>query len=114
MFKLYETQSPAQQLDLAVRVKTPSQLARTFAAYLLDLVRENLRLLAELARCYEVGLVGAPAEERVVRCPGDIAAYLGAELADLAQEQLRVVLLDTKNRVAGVQLVYQGGINATA
>jgi DNA repair protein RadC len=34
-------------------------------------------------------------------------------MADLAQEQVRVVLVDTKHRVVGVQLVYQGGVNAT-
>ncbi len=33
MFKLYETLAPARQLELAVRAKTPTQLAQTFAAY---------------------------------------------------------------------------------
>jgi hypothetical protein len=33
MFKLYETLAPARQLELAVRAKTPIQLAQTFAAY---------------------------------------------------------------------------------
>ena len=84
------------------------------AAALLHLVRENLRLLAELVARYEVGRLEAPVDQRSVRGPADVAAYLGAELADLAQEQLRVVLLDTKNHVLGTQLVYQGGINATA
>ena len=84
------------------------------AAELLHLVRENLRLLAGLVARYELGHLGASAGEHVVRSPADVAAYLGPELVDLAQEQLRVVLLDTKNRVVGTQLVYQGGINATA
>lgn len=84
------------------------------AAALLHLVRENLRLLAELVTRYEVGRLEAPAEDRSVRCPADVAAYLGAELSDLAQEQLRVLLLDTKNRIVGTQLVYQGGLNTTA
>jgi DNA repair protein RadC len=83
------------------------------AAALLHLVRENLRLLAELVARYEIGTLAAPAEERVIRSPADVAAYLGSELADLPQEQLRVVLLDTKNHILGVQLVYQGGLNAT-
>jgi DNA repair protein RadC len=42
-----------------------------------------------------------------------VVDFLGAELADLAQEQLWVVLLDTKNRILGTQLIYQGGLNAT-
>ncbi len=84
------------------------------AAELLHLVRQNLRLLAELVDRYEVGRLGVGASDQVLRSPADVAAYLGAELADLAQEQLRAVLLDTKNHVVGIQLVYQGGLNATA
>jgi DNA repair protein RadC len=84
------------------------------AGAILHLVRENLRLLAELVTRYEVGHVDLSADERTIRGPADLAAYLGAELGDLAQEQLRVVLLDTRNHVIGSQLVYQGGINATA
>lgn len=83
------------------------------AAVVLHLVRENLRLLAELATRYEIGRLAVTADEPSVRSPADLAAYLGPELADLAQEQLRVVLLDTKNRVLGSSLIYQGGLNAT-
>lgn len=83
------------------------------AAELLHLVRENLRLLAELVTRYEVGRIDVSADERSIRSPSDLAEYLGSELADLAQEQLRVVLLDTKNHVLGTSLVYQGGLNAT-
>jgi len=79
---------------------------------LIDLVRENLRLLAELVQRYEVGRQDAVAERKIVRQPADVVAHLGAEMADLAQEQLRVMLLDTKNRLLGSQLVYQGGLNS--
>lgn len=83
------------------------------AAALLHLVRENLRLLGELVARYEVGRLETSPDGLQVRGPADLVAYLGPELAGLAQEQLRVVLLDTKNRVLGVSLVYQGGLNAT-
>ncbi len=83
------------------------------AAALIHLVRENLRLLADLARRYEVPGLDAAVHGPSLRRPADVAAYLGAEMADLAQEQLRVVLLDTKNAVLGTALVYQGGLNAT-
>ena len=79
----------------------------------LHLVRENLRLLAALARRHEVGYLAPAPDRRNVRHPDDIAAYLGAEMAGLDQEQLRVVLLDTRNDVLGIHLVYQGGLNAT-
>jgi DNA repair protein RadC len=65
------------------------------AASLLHLVRENLRLLASLAGRYEVSGLTATTERPTVRNPADVAAYLGTELSDLAQEQLRVVLLST-------------------
>src|SRR5438067_582133 len=51
------------------------------AAALLHLVRENLRLLADLATRYEVARLQSPAAGRTIRNPADAAAYLGAELA---------------------------------
>ncbi len=83
------------------------------AAAILHLVRENLRLLAEMVSRYEVGRLESSANGRAIRKPADLAEYLGAEMADLAQEQLRVVILDTKNHILGCSLVYQGGLNAT-
>lgn len=83
------------------------------AAAILHLVRENLRLLAEMVSRYEVGRLEAAANGHTIRKPTDLAEYLGAEMADLAQEQLRVVILDTKNHILGSSLVYQGGLNAT-
>lgn len=79
---------------------------------ILHLARENLRLLVALAGRFEVELLEVAPDGRVVRCPADVADYLGPEMAGLAQEQLRAVLLDGKNRILGVQLIYQGGHNA--
>jgi DNA repair protein RadC len=81
-------------------------------ARLTHLVRENLALLAELVQRYEVARETDCGERLQVRKPADVAAYLGPEMADLAQEQLRVLLLDIKNRLIGATLVYQGGANA--
>jgi DNA repair protein RadC len=78
----------------------------------IDLMRQSLHLLAELVYRYEVTRGDDSSEGRIVRKPADVIGYLGPELSDLAQEQLRVVLLDTKNRVLGATLVYQGGLNA--
>jgi DNA repair protein RadC len=86
-------------------------------AALLHLMRENLRLMAQLATTYEVqGLEPAlPGQAAVaLRGPDQVAEYLGPELRVLAQEQLRAVLLDTKLHVLGTPLIYQGGLNATA
>src|SRR5947209_5232982 len=78
----------------------------------IDLARRNLRLLSCLVLRYEVDRGEIVTEERIVRGPADVVDYLGAELADLAQEQLRTILLDTKNRVLGTSLVYHGGLNS--
>jgi DNA repair protein RadC len=84
------------------------------AAAIIHLVRENLRVLRELVQRYEVPWLDAAGEQLTVRAPADVAAYLGPEMGQLAQEQLRVVLLDTKNHVLASVLVYQGGINSIA
>ena len=77
-------------------------------------LRENGRLLATLAgRCEAVGLT-PPISSATFRRPADIAAYLGPEMAHLPQEQLRVVLLDRRNRLIDAPLVYQGGQTETA
>jgi DNA repair protein RadC len=50
-----------------------------------------------------------PAEERVcLRSPTDVAALLMAEMSHLVQEQLRVLLLDTRLRLIRQVLSYQG------
>lgn len=85
------------------------------AAAVLHLVRENLRLLADLAGRYEVGTFDPPvgaAIERVITSPASAVAYLAPELEALAQEQVRALLLDVKHRVLGTALVCQGTHNA--
>ncbi len=54
-----------------------------------------------------------PEERFQIRSPADVASLLQFEMGALEQEQLRVVLLDTKNRVLGVRTVYVGSANAT-
>jgi DNA repair protein RadC len=82
------------------------------AAAILHLVRENLGVLRELALRYEIPWLDGVTRGPQLSSPEAVASYVGPEMADLAQEQLRVVLLDNKNRVVAAQLVYQGGINA--
>jgi DNA repair protein RadC len=51
-------------------------------------------------------------EERPpVGSPEDVVNLLGIEMAALEQEQLRVVLLDTKHRILGTRTVFQGSVN---
>src|SRR5215212_5244584 len=53
----------------------------------------------------------SPEERPPVGSPEDIANLLQIEMAALEQEQLRVVLLDTKHRILGTCTVYQGSVN---
>ena len=82
------------------------------AAALAHLLRENLRLAADFATRYEVGRTSIAPDRRAIGSPADAAAYLRVEMEDLAQEQLRALLLDTKNQVLGVVLIYQGSLSA--
>ncbi len=79
-------------------------------AAVLELVRENLRLLSDLRSSYRSAGRGGP-NGRQVRCPQDVADLLSPEMEALPQEQLRVILLDTRNRVLDVVMVYQGSVN---
>lgn len=51
------------------------------------------------------------ADKPQVRGPGDVANLLMVEMMMMDHEELRVVLLDTKNNVIGVTLVYSGSVN---
>lgn len=94
----------------------PGTKAKTETAVLLDALRTNLSLLGELAVRYEVSLrpPRTDAHTPAISCPADVHALVGAEMAALAQEQLRVLLLDARNRVVGVRVIYQGTANSSA
>jgi DNA repair protein RadC len=49
-----------------------------------------------------------------VHSPRDVFHLVGSEMTRLDQEHLRVVLLNTKNRVLGVREVYRGTLNSSA
>jgi len=71
---------------------------------------------AQLKASLEIGrrlLAEDPVQRQVVHTPSDIADPLLLEMGHLEQEQVRVVLLDTKNRVLGMPTVYQGSLNTS-
>ena len=80
----------------------------------LDALRSNLNLLGELAMRYEVSTrPEGPEAPPSIGCPKDVYDLLGPEMSRLAQEQLRVLLLDTRNNVLGQRVVYQGNVNSS-
>ena len=79
---------------------------------LLDALRSNLRLLHELTMRYGVEIQPACAEDDrpTIVCPDDVRQLLAPEMAGLAQEQVRVLLLDSRNHVVGQRVIYQGNV----
>ncbi len=53
-----------------------------------------------------------PQERPYVRAPQDVHLLLGAEMAMLDQEHLRVILLSTRNQVMAVSEVYIGNVSS--
>ena len=80
----------------------------------LEALRSNLTLLGELAARYQVALQPERSAERPqINCPQDVHALLGPEMGPLAQEQLRVLLLNTRNQVMGQRVIYIGNVNSS-
>ena len=48
----------------------------------------------------------------VISSAQDVHNLLAPEMSTLAQEQLRVLLLDTRNNVMGQRVIYQGNVSA--
>lgn len=69
---------------------------------------------AQLKAALELGrrILSTDGQERfVVRSPEDVSNLVSAEMSLLDQEELRVVLLDSKNRVQSVAHLYKGSVN---
>ena len=81
---------------------------------LLEALRSNLDLLGELAARYQVPTRReTPRDLPSIGSPEDVYFLLGPEMAPLAQEQLRVLLLNTRNQVVGQRVVYQGNVSSS-
>jgi DNA repair protein RadC len=66
-------------------------------------VRALLDTLAALLR---------PTPREQIKSPADVAALLMVEMSHLDQEELRVLNLDTKNRIQSITTVYRGSVNS--
>ena len=71
---------------------------------------------AQLVAAFELGrrlLADWPAGRWTIRGPADVAERLILQMGRLEREELRVVLLDTKNHVLRVATVYQGNVSSS-
>ncbi|HSO27236.1 MAG TPA: DNA repair protein RadC, partial [Anaerolineales bacterium] len=71
---------------------------------------------AQIKAAIELGRrlnAAAPEERPVIHSPADAAELVRYEMSALEQEHLRVILLDTRNRVRAIKDVYQGSLNSS-
>jgi DNA repair protein RadC len=91
-------------------------LARASAPELISEKGLGPAKVAQLKAALELGrrmLIESPGERPQVRSPADAANLVMSEMGILEQEHLRVMLLDTKNRVLETKTVYQGSLNTS-
>ena len=104
----------AKQEEMPPTIPEPAAPATPEGQAVLEALRSNLSLLGELAARYQVAFQPQrPADMPSINCPQDVHNLLGPEMSVLAQEQLRVLLLDTRNHVLGQRVVYQGNVNSS-
>ena len=81
----------------AIRGVGPARAARIKAAF-------------ELGRLVVIASLG---ERPTIHSPADAASLVQYEMSTLEQEELRVILLDTRNRVIDAVTVYKGSLNSS-
>jgi hypothetical protein len=54
-----------------------------------------------------------PVPHEQIKSPADVVALLMVQMGHLDQEEMRTVLLDTKNRVQDIVTVYRGSLNSS-
>ncbi|GAB4397869.1 MAG: DNA repair protein RadC [Anaerolineales bacterium] len=71
---------------------------------------------AQLKAAIELGrrlTLASPEERPSIHSPADAAALVQYEMSALTQEELRILLLDTRNRVLRIETVYRGSLNSS-
>jgi DNA repair protein RadC len=76
----------------------------------------KLAKAAQIKAAIELGrrmVIESPEERPSIHSPADAAELVQYEMSALEQEELRVLLLDTRNRVVHIETVYRGSINSS-
>jgi DNA repair protein RadC len=107
-------------VDLAADARTAHDgltgLARASELELAGLPGIGAVKAAQLVAAFELGrrlMADWPTHRWSIRGPGDVADRLILQMGRLEREELRVVILDTKNHVLRVQTVYQGNVSSS-
>jgi DNA repair protein RadC len=91
-------------------------LARATVAQLCDVKGIGEAKAAQVLAGIELGkrIVSAPEERAVIRCSADIERLYRPSMLDLEQEEVRVLMVDTRNRVMRSEMVYRGSAHTVA
>ncbi|MBN1661930.1 MAG: hypothetical protein JXA93_26285 [Anaerolineae bacterium] len=111
--------TPHQLQDAAHLMASFQGIAGLAQANMTELQRQpgiGAATAARIKAAFELGrrlIVEGPPDRCQVRTPADAANLVMAEMGLLDQEELRVILLDTKNRVVDIPTIYRGSVNTT-
>jgi DNA repair protein RadC len=103
----------------AVRVthlRAATLLNEDESAQVLAALSTNQQLLRDLMLSYDAAHSCAAGRHRhstppTIGSPQDVSDLLGEEMGGLVQEQLRVLLLDTKHKLMRWEVIYQGTVD---
>ncbi len=108
--------NPDTALALLARFTTIGDIARATNFDLESVAGIGPGGVARIKAAFELGrrlLISSDGDRPTITIPADAANLLMGEMSLLEQETMRVMLLDTRNRVLSIQTVYQGSLNTT-
>jgi len=111
--------TPHQLQDAANLVATFGNIEGLARANMTELQQQpgiGAAVAARIKAAFELGrrLLTQPAPDRCqIRSPADAANLLLPEMGLLEKEEMRIILLDTKNRVHSIPTIYVGSVNTT-
>jgi DNA repair protein RadC len=98
------------------RWRSPHDLNRASVHELQEIYGIGQAQAAAIQAAFELGrrLMSCHPDERpTIHSPSDAAALVQYEMSALEQEELRVILLDTRNHVIDIKSIYRGSVNSS-
>ncbi len=110
----------AQQIEVAegILARFGGDVQRIYKAHVSELasvrgVGQQTAVRVKAALALGLRLIEPAGERPVINSPADAAALVQHEMSLLEQEFLRVMLLDTRNRLLDIVEVYHGAVNSS-
>ena len=92
-------------------------LERALGAELCTVDGVGVVKVIELRAALELGrrlVVAVPEQRPVIHCPRDVVNVVHSEMTLLEQEELWLLLLNSKNQILAIRRVYKGTVNSSA